>query len=167
MILKNFKNKKSGFVLLESILYICFFAILSILVINAILTMTKSFKETRVQSDLTRSSFVLEKITREIKKANSINSIGVGDLKLNTKDENGNSITVRFFKNNNDVQFFVNNALVDKLNADSVVVNSLSFSQITTTKGSAVRISMNVQSVNDALNRTVDFYDTIVLRGDY
>lgn len=167
MIKLNLKNKKSGFAILETLLYISFFVILSIVVINAMITMTRSFKETKIQADLIQGSSVTERISREIKQADSINSIGVGDLKLNTKDENGVNKTVRFFLSGTDVQIFENDVLIGNLNSSDITVSGLTFSQITTVKGSAVKFSVAVQSTKDALDRTKVFYNTVVLRGDY
>lgn len=165
--LKNKKNKKSGFAILETLFYIAIFAIFSVLVINAMVTMVKSFKETRIQSQLVQGSQVLEKISREIRQAKSINTLGVGDLKLNTSDSVGVDKTVRFVLSNNNVQFYENDILSGNLNSSNLQINSLVFNQITTVKGSVVKVVLNVQSNDDAFNRTKDFYNTVVLRGDY
>jgi len=162
------KNKKKyGFAVLETILYISFFAILSIVVINSLITMMKSFKEIKIQSELIQGSSIMEKISREIKKANSINSITSNDLKLDTKDDNGVAKTVRFVFLNNDINFYENDVLKGNLNPVNVIIDDLNFIQITTVKGNAIKIILTTGVVNDLQNRTEDFYDTVVLRGDY
>jgi hypothetical protein len=167
MILRNLKNKKNGFAVLETLLYVSFFAILSILVINSMLTMMKSFKETKIQSDFASGGFILEKITRTVRDANSIGSISSESITLNTEDENGNSATVGFSKSGNDIQFLYNGSLVGNLNSDNLIISSINFTQVSTAKSMAVKIFIEVQSPYDASARTVDFYDTVVLRGIY
>ncbi|MFH1608746.1 MAG: hypothetical protein ABH951_01855 [Patescibacteria group bacterium] len=165
----NNKNisKKSGFAVLETILYISFFAILSIVVINSMITMMRSFKETKIQSELIQGSSILEKVSREVRQAYAINSISENDLKLNTKDDAGVNKTVRFVLSGNDVQYFENDVLTGNLNPNNVSVSELTFTQIITVEGSAVKITLTISSTNDSLGRTADFYDTVVLRGDY
>ena len=75
------------------------------------------------------------------------------------------------------------------LNPSNVLVNSLVFTRINTVKGSAVKINLTIHSSHDPLirtnvqvyneetgiydesvvfvTRTVDFENTVVLRGDY
>lgn len=167
MILVDLKNNKKGFAILETLLYLSFFALLSIVVINAMIVMTKSFKETKIKSEIVQGASVFERISREIKQADSISSLGASDLKLNTKDEFGVSKTVRFVLSGNNVQFFENDIFVGNLNSDNVLVSGLSFTQISTGENTAVKLNMTVQSVSDSLNRTEDFYNTLVLRGGY
>ena len=160
-------NNKSGFAILETLFYIAIFAIFSVLVINAMVVMIKSFKETRIQSQLVQGSQVLEKISREIRQAKSINTLGIGDLKLNTSDSAGVDKTVRFVMSGTDVQFYENDVLIGKINSNNLQINSLTFNQISTVKGSAVKAVLNVEVKDDVQNRTKDFYNTVVLRGDY
>src|SRR3989338_8033873 len=75
-----------GYAILELLFYITFFSILSLVVINAMITMTKSFRETAIQAELIESGSIMERMEREIRQALSINSIVANDLKLNTKD---------------------------------------------------------------------------------
>lgn len=167
MIKLNRKNKKNGFAILETLLYVSFFALLSIVVINAMIVMMKSFKEIKIQSELIQGSSIMEKISREVKRANSISSISATDLKLDTKDDVGVAKTVRFVYLNNNINFYENDVLIGNINGADILVTNLSFTQITTVKGKAVKIILTAGPINDSLGRTEDFYDTLVLRGDY
>jgi Tfp pilus assembly protein PilE len=160
-------NNKNGFTVLETLLYVSFFALLSIVVINSLIIMMKSFKETQIQSELTQGSILMEKISREIRQAYIVNSISVGDLKVSKKDNAGAITSVRFSLVQNDIQFFENDILKGNLNPANVVVDDLNFSQINTLKGSAIKIILTTGAAGDSQNRTEDFYDTVVLRGDY
>lgn len=160
-------QQSGGYVLLETIFYVCFFAILSIAVIEALMVMGKSFKETSIQSELVLSSSIMERISREIRQANSINSISVSDLVLNTKDEAGNSKTVQFQLSNSNILLKENGSLIGNLNVSNISISNLNFTQINTLKGTGIKILLSLSANNDNLGRFVDFYDTIVLRGDY
>ena len=160
-------NKKHGYAILELLFYISFFTIISLVVIEAMITMTRSFKETSIQAEWRRGEDIMERISREIRTAYDINSIGSGNLKLNTKDNDGENITIQFLLSGSDIQFFEDEVLVGNLNTPNMLLSGLTFTQINTTKGKAVKIFFTVESASDTLNRTQDFYNTIVLRGNY
>jgi len=164
--IKNNKTKH-GYALLELLFYISLFAILSLVVIDAIITMAKSFKETSIQAELVQSGTIMERISREIRASYNIEAISGGDLTLNTKDDAGANKTVKFLLSGSDLELLENGMFTGNLNTPNIDVTALSFTQITTTKGKAIRILLTVKSVNDTLVRTQDFYNTVVLRGDY
>ncbi len=163
----KFVQKNKGFAIVEFLFYISILAILVLALINALIGMTRSFKESSIYSQVQSGSQVMERMARTIKQATSITSISASDLVLVTKDLNGNSQNVQFVLSGNNINYLENSVAVGNLNSPNLVVTALSFSQITTTKGTAVKISMSVRSANDIQNRVENFYDTIVLRGDY
>ena len=175
MTLTKLKNKKylkkqtlaGGYTLVELLFYIALFSVLSLTVINSLVTMTKAFKETTIKIELKQGGDILERMSREIRYAVGINTISASDLKLNTKDDVGADKTVRFLLSGTNVQFFENDVLTGNLNSPNMTVTALTFTQITTTAGNAVKIALIIKSNNDALNRTETFYNTVVLRGDY
>ncbi len=161
------KITQKGFSLVEMIFYIALFTIITIVVVNALISMTKSFRETSIQADLVGSSSVMERITREVRQAYNISSISTSDATLQTTDESDNNKTIRFLLSGTNVQIFENDVLIGNLNSPSIRVTSLSFTQITTSHSKAIKISMSVISNKDASNRVENFYDTVVLRGSY
>jgi len=163
---KNLKTNR-GVSLIETLFYIVLFTMLSIVVINAMITMMKSFKETAVQRELAQSGTIVEIMSREIKKAYDISSLSSTDLVLNTKDELNNNKTVEFVLSGSDLLFKENNVLTGNLNVPNITIIGLTFTQIITTKGKAVKITLSVRSKGDATPNTENFYDTIVLRGNY
>ncbi len=168
MIIINKKNKtKYGYAILELLFYISLFAILTIVVIDSMITMARSFKETTIQEQLVQSGTIMERMSREIRQAVDINSISGSDLKLDTKDASGNSKTVEFVLSGTDIHFLENNVLTGNLNTPNTAVTAVSFTSIVTNKSTAIKVVLSVRSVNDSLNRSVNFYDTIVLRGSY
>jgi Tfp pilus assembly protein PilE len=168
MLNKYSKNKfEHGSTLIELIFYISLFAVVSLLAIDAMLVMTKSFKETAIQSEFVQSGGIMERISREIRQASSISSISSTDLILNTTTTAGVSKTVEFLLSGSNIQFLENGTLVGNLNTPNIVVTGLTFTSITTTESKAVKVYLTLRSSNDRQNRVKEFYDTIVLRGSY
>ncbi len=168
MIKNNKKSKiKSGYTILELVFYITFLSIVTFVVINSMIIMAKSFKETSIQAQYVQGGNILERISREIKQAYDINSISASDLVLNTKDSGGANKTLEFLLSSGDVQLIENGTLTGNLNAPNITVTTLSFTQITTTEGKAVKVSLTLKSDDDTSARLINFYDTLVLRGSY
>lgn len=160
-------NNMKGYAILEFVFYISILVILVLVVINAIIVMTRSLKETTINTQLENGGIIMERISRSIKQASSITSVSASDLVLVTLDQNGTSENVEFVLSGSNINFLQNSVLTGNLNPVNLSVSNLSFTKITTTEGTAIKISFIVSSTNDPSNRTVDFYNTIVLRGDY
>lgn len=165
--MKNIKKMNRGYALLETIFYIILFAILSVAVINAMITMAKAFKETTIQAELMQGGNIMEKISREIRQAYGVNSISTNSLKLNTTDDAGVNKTVTFSLSDGDILFLEDDVFTGNLNTQNMTIVNLSFTQINTTKGIGVKIYLTVKSDHDTQDRNEDFYDTVVLRGNY
>ena len=161
-------KKKNGYALLELLFYVAFFVTFSLIVINAMIVMTKSFRETSIQGELAQSGAILERISREIKQAYGIDPASTADdLKLNTKNDAGANKTVEFLLSGSNLQLLENSVLIGNLNAPNIIVTGLTFTQITTVKGKAIKIVLSIRSSNDSSARVQYFYDTVVLRGSY
>lgn len=158
---------RRGFSLIEMLFYISLFVIISIVVINSMIVMMKSFKETKIMAELTSSSNIMEKISREIRSANSIYSFSTTDIEINVKNDSGVNVRKRIALSGRDINFFENDVLIGNLNTANIEVASLTFSQISKRKGVAIKIFLTVRSKNDSQGQNEDFYNTIVLRGGY
>ena len=158
---------KGGYTLVEMLFYIALFSVLALAIIASLISMTKAFRVTTAQADLVQSSAVMERISREIRQAYEIISISANDLKLNAKDESDNNKTVEFLLFGSNLQLIENNVFTGDLNSSNIQITALSFTEITTPAGKAVKASLSVKSVRDATGRIENFYNTVVLRGDY
>lgn len=167
IIKSKIENHKNGYVMLELLFYISFFAVLSIVVVNSMITMTRAFRETTLHAELLQSGSMMERMSREIRQAKGINTVSTSSLKLDTTNSSGASKTVEFTLSGTNISLLENNIVTGNLNTQNIVITALSFTQITSTVGKAVKISYTIRSGNDSLNRTFNFYDTIVLRGSY
>lgn len=169
-VLKKFPQGLSltgGYAILELLFYITFFSIMALLVINSMVTMARSFRENSVYGELVQSGTIMERMVREIRASYDVVSITATSLKLNTKDAVDADKTIEFVLSGNNIQFLENGVLTGNLNTPNIIVTSLSFTQINTVKGEAIKISLSLRSTNDVFNRVQDFYDTITLRNSY
>jgi Tfp pilus assembly protein FimT len=165
---KNYKTKKyAGYTTLELLFYIGIFVVMSLLVVNAMITMAKSFRETSVQAELLQGGTIMERISRDVRQANGINTITASTLKLDTKDNVGAGKTIEFRLVGTDIQFLEDDVLTGNLNAPNILVTGLVFTQINTAASTGVKVQVSMSSVNDSQARVQDFYDTVILRGSY
>ena len=165
----NFKyiKNKNGYAILETLFYIAFLTVLSVVVINSMIVMIKSYHETKIGNELMEGSAIMERMSREVRKAYGINTISSNDLKLDTKDGSGVNENIEFKLVGSDIQILETNKTTVNLNTTTLAITGLSFTQITSAKGKAVKIVLTIKSTNDTQNRTYDFYDTVALRGGY
>lgn len=153
--------------MIELLFYLSIFAVIFLIMINSIMVMTRSFRETSINTDIIQSSNIMDRISREIRKAESINTISANSLKLNTTNDAGTATTVEFSLSGSNIVFYDNDVLLGNLNSPNIAVTALTFTQITTTSGTAVKIFMTVVSNSYGSNRAESFYNTVVLRGSY
>lgn len=172
--IKNIKKNKdglpaqAGYAVLELIFYIALFVILSLVVIDAMITMARSFKETSIQGEFVEAGTIMERMSREIRGSYDIDLASTStDLRLNTTDSAGALKTVEFLLSGSNVQLIENNVLTGNLNTPNIVVTGLTFTQIATVKSKAVKVVLSIRVGNDNSARIQDFYNTIVLRGSY
>jgi type II secretory pathway pseudopilin PulG len=94
-----------GNTLIEMLFYISIFGMLSAVVTNSMVVMFKSFKEVTILREITQGAQIMERISREIRQANSINALNSSsDLALNTKNTAGNNKIIEFLLTDNNVQ---------------------------------------------------------------
>jgi len=158
-------NFKKGYSLIEILVYVIIFSVISILVINSLLVITKSFAKSKESRELMSSAVSsMERMTREIRSAQTINAVSAGSITL-TAVENSINKKLEFYTLNNDLLFEEDDVLVGSLLMPNVRVTSLTFTNLTLTKGQAVKISMTLEYNNGNLNKSEIFYNTIFLRG--
>lgn len=159
-------ERRRGYALIETLFYVALFSALSLAVISSLFAMSKSFSEVSAQSELLQSSRIMERISREVRQAYDINLASSSDLIL--KDSAGND-EMEFKLSGSDLQLLEGSSLVltGNLNAPNIAVAGLTFTQITTAKGKAVKIVLTVTYNRGSISRTENFYDTVVLRGSY
>lgn len=164
-------NKKKGISLIEIIIYIAIFSMISILVMNSFIVVLSSFSAVRVNHDLLNSgNNTMEKISREIRQAKNVdlvNSVFNSNSSILTLTAVDGISTVKFIKEGGDLNYYRNGVLVGNLLVEKVSLNAFRLTHIVTTKGEAVVIEITVQSIRGKINKTEKFYNTVVVRGSY
>lgn len=161
-----------GFTLIETIIYISAFALLSLAAMQATIVIMKSFYTLRLNQSVNVSATVaLERMSREIRNAydvdilNSTFSANPGRLTLMTKDALGANTTVEFYVSGNKLNMRVGGVDNGSLLTKTVTVTSLIFRPITTVNSKAVKVEMTLHDSRAGATQNTNFYDTIVLRG--
>lgn len=170
----KFKIKKfnKGFSLVEIIIYLAIFSMISILVINSFITVMSAFNITRTNRDLVESGInSMERISREIRQADSIDVVNsnltLGILQLNSKDEFNNPVVIKISKDSSLLNIYKDNVLYGNLLSQNIILNNLVFRRIETTESEGVKIEMTITDIRSKNNKTENFYNTIILRGSY
>ena len=170
------KSFSKGLTLIETIIYAAIFALISILVINAILMMTESFNVFRVARNINNSSEVaMERMTREIRWADDINvaesvfGSNPGRLVLNTIDPaTGLATTTEFFVLNGALMIREGASDAQPLTSYKTEVTNLIFKQIAGSSVSkAVKIELELQSGRGNFQKKEKFYNSVILRRSY
>lgn len=168
--IKNKKNK--GISLFEVLIYVAIFAFVSILAVNMFISISKAFSEIRANHELSRNGFlVMEKITREVKWAQSIvleSSVfdsNPGSLSVSGIDNFDSSLrNVSFSLNSGKIYFFENGVNEGSLLTSNVSVSSFIIRNISTTFSSAVKIELKLLFSRVGVQKEKSFYTTIILR---
>lgn len=168
-------NLVCGYSIIEMLVYLAIFTVLSVVVINSFIIILFSFNTTNMNRQLIESgTMVVERMSREIRQASSIDivnsSIGSnpGILQLNSTDQtSGNSVIIKFATINQALNLYRDGTSAGNLLGQNVSVDSLIFRRIATTNSEAVKIEMTLSYSKGQSTKSVNFYDTVVLRGGY
>ena len=167
-------KKQNGYSVIEIIVYIAIFAFFSITVLKSYTAVLGSLRESRTDRDLLESgSAIMERLSREIRQAKSVDVVNStlgtspGVLQLNSTTSGGSATVMKFITSSGAINLYQDGTLVGNLLGQNISVISLIFRRISLTNGEAVRIEMTLQDTRSTLNRTDNFYNTIILRGSY
>lgn len=168
-------SARRGFTMVEMIIYIALFSVISILAVNATIVVMRAFYTLRITQSISQSATAgLERMTREIRNAYDIDTVNStlgtspGRLTLKTKDDAGALTTVEFYVTANQVGMKVGGVDKGPLFTRTVTATNLIFRSISTANSKAIKIEMTLRDSRDAqlgATKTVTYYDTIVLRG--
>ncbi len=164
MIKTDFK-KQSGFSIVEAIIYIALFVMLSLVLIDSLMLMGKAYNEVRINRDLLESAnTAVERLSREIRNSQNWDSSGSvfgtnpGVLKLDT---------TKFELVGGNLQLTNAGVVEGALTLPSTKVTSMIFKNINTTYGKAVRFEITIQSLRSSSGKSISIEDTITLRKSY
>ena len=169
------KNRlfKRGFSIIEILIYLAIFTSISILVINSFIVIISSFSTIQTNHNLLDSgSLVMERLSREIRQSKNIDVVnsqinGGEVLQLNSTDNSGTAIKVKFIKEGNNLNLYKNDIIIGNLLVKNIIVDSISFDRISLAKSEGVKIKIVLKDTKSKLLKTENFYNTIILRGGY
>ncbi len=171
--MKKFPKNK-GFTLIEVLIYMIIFSMISALIISSYVVVTNSFAQTRSARDLLESGNTsMERMSREIRMAKSIDitnsTVGSspGILQLNSINGSGGARIVKFTVSSGALNLYQDGNLTANLLGQNISVTSLIFRRISTGAGEAVKTEMILQDNRSQNLHQENFYDTIILRGKY
>lgn len=167
MMIKNIGKTEKGYTLVETIFYVSLFALLSVVVLDVLITMTGLFMKTVTHGDIVQGSTMIESISRELKQADDF-SFNSPTLTVNTRETDGSPKTIVYTFSSSNIGM-IDSVLgnLGNLNTPNVSVVSFNVATINTSQSKAAKINLTVKSNRDAENNTEDFQNTVVLRGSY
>ncbi len=173
MYLNNMRkiSKKSGYSLVEMLIYVSILAILSGVIVNMLISMTSTYRTVvaiRIAEDSGTSA--MERMTRDIRAASSLD-LGASDLgtsngRLSLIATSGAvSTTTLFYLDEGRLKVDINGTFLGPLTLSKGRVTSIVFRHLDNGITSAVKIDMTVEGQVGTVVKTKNFHSTVVLRG--
>lgn len=158
--------KIKGFSLLESLVYIAILSVMTVLIINVLVTTARSYSTLKLARSINNSAITsLERMNREIKSANDV-SVGEstfnthpGKLKINIGSE-----TREFYIDNGVLKIKEDGVDKGALTRDGISVDNLVFRNLNNGGVKAIRIEMTLSGAYRNTTNTKKFYSFAVLR---
>lgn len=173
---------EQGFSLIEVVLYVSLFSLMSVLTLEALFLTVTAFTNLRISRDINDSSVkIMERLTRDIKSATEIRVDSVfgsdpGKLTLSTVNASGTPMVVQYVmvdtaagKVMHLMEGPTEPTLVDKgsLLSSKTSVSGVLFERIDAGSTVAVKIDLHITASRASVSETEHFYDTVILRGTY
>ncbi len=170
--------RKQGFNLIEMVIYIAILSVVSIFVVDSLFKILEAFYRYRVSSSINTSAAVaMERMVREIRLADdivvgsSVFDANPGHLFLNTIDPvTETATTIEFFASGNELMVKKGSGAAVALTHPDLELENLIFRQIATFTNmysKAVKIELELMAGRGRYQKTINFYDTAVLRRSY
>lgn len=175
LILLNKKryHQSTGFTLIELVVYVALVAALVVAVVASLLAVSRTSRELSARHSLQAEGLaVMDRLAREIRIATSTNpssvfstSPGVLSLQSAGLDGDASGSTVISVDGDNLV-IKVGSTATTSLTANTAV-ESLIFRNITNDSVRAIRIELTLGSQSDSVDKTISFFNTIIMRSSY
>jgi len=164
------KNNNAGFTLVEGLVYIFMFVILSTGALTLLFSLSDLFVQYELKQDvLSSGTTAMERMLLEIRESDEVTLSGsiiasstAGVLIL----ENGTS-TVRIEKNGNKLEIYKEGVFESVLHTSTVEVPELTFYHYVKDEVELVRIHIKLQSSSGSLTEELDITSGAVIRGSY
>lgn len=161
----------SGFSLIEMVVYISILALMLMVVLQVVFSITRSqrviISVRNIENSATAS---LERVEREARGADSIvtasSTLGTspGVLVFSSRDENGNTRTVEFYVTGESLRLKENGVDTGALTSSSTRVTSLIFTRFASSTVEGIRTDITLESGTSTYYKTERFYSSARLR---
>lgn len=159
---------------METVLYVGLFALVSAMILTALMQSLQSFNKLRVSRDINDSAvYIMERLTRDIKGATAIDlanstfNVSPGRLTMMTLSASGTPLSVEYYVSGD--QLRVREAGVEKgaLISSRSKIDGLVFRYITAGGTAGVKIELHLKSEHGSASSVSHFYNTALMRGMY
>jgi len=169
--ISNIKKNNKGYSLVEMVIYISLLSVITIVLVNTVLSFTSSYKELAVLRAIDESAIdVMERLTREIRNSSGVDMVtssfnsNPGFLTLTTVS-GGVLSTQRFYLDDGVVKVDIDGVYLGPLTLSSATITNLVFRKLDNTVSSAIKIEMTISATVGEITKARDFYSTVVMRG--
>jgi len=153
------KNKK-GFSLIEILVYISILVFMLAIILEVVISITRSDRIIRTMRNIENSTILsMERITREVRQADSITVIEPDVLVLEKEDG-----TVEFYLSNSRLFIKENGVEIGALTASSTRVADITFTRFASSTSEGVRVKLTLESGTTTNYRTENFYTSVIKR---
>lgn len=166
-------NRQRGANLIETVVYVAIFAVMSVFMVNSMIVSASLFGELRALRATTNgASDALERMTREIRLARSVDvaqsNLGdhPGQLVMNSRNEEGQEHTVDIFVASSSLMI-EEEGVTSQLLPEQVMIDSLLFYRMATSSRETISIQMTVYDQRQDPPKFKTFYATAAVRGAY
>ena len=166
-----FYRKKSGYSLVEMIIYVSVLSVVSVLVINTIFSFAGPYRTLAALRAAEHSGIdSMERISRDIRAATSVDTanstLGSSPGVLTLISTNGVvSTTTKFYIQNNILRVDVNGVYYGPVTISSTTITNLVFTHIQNTVSSAVKVDMTVVGTSGNVTKNKTYHSTVILKG--
>ena len=176
--MNNFLNKykkNKGFSIMEIIIYFTLLSVISILVINNIISLFKNYNIAKSNQEIEYNAInIIDKITRDVRDARNVNisdssfSVADGSVSLNIASSTNeiSSTTVKFYLNNNKLKYMKDGVDVGNISTNSVNVSNFKIFYINSSSTEAIKLELTLDTTPRLSTSLIskNFYTTIQLR---
>ena len=165
----NIQRNKRAYTLVELVIYLALFTILSLVLSNITISGYKAYKTVRVNRDITeQSSLAMEYITRTIRSASDASSSSTFDTSPGVLILSNSSSTTTFNLSSGVLRISETTAggtTVGNITGGNISVSYLMFEKIVTAKSQAIKTILTL--TQSATGKSETFYMTTILRDSY
>ena len=160
--------------MVELTVYIGLFALISVVLVNSLMSAIRISNELRAQRDINDTAVaVMERITRDLRGGNQIDlvnsSFGVnpGRLTFQTVSASGTAMTVEYYVASSTLYVKENGVSKGSLLSARTKIDGIVFYYVSNGATIGVKTELHLESTRGAISDIDHFYNTTILRGTY